>query len=188
MWPHNVQHFFVWRHPYLLPSCTTLRSRTCLPNFLERIPGFWSLRYMGTYCALLFASLWRRCSDMICDSDGVVINCVVSWWTARSALGFLGTTLRVWVSCHITLGFLGTTLWVWVSGHITLGLLGTTLRVWVSGHITLWLHSLHFWRYFQTLLAPFDNTIQAYLFPRSWLYSASVTITAGSIAETDWLD
>ena len=151
MWLHKLQHFFVWRHPYLLHSCTTLRSRTCLPSFLERVSGFWSLRYMGTFCARLFASLWRRCSDMICDSDGVVINCVVSWWTARSALGFLDTTL-----------------WVWVSGHITL--------------------SLHFWRYFQTLLAPFDNTKHAYLFPRSWLYSASVTITAGSIAETDWVD
>ena len=112
--------------------------------------GFWSVRYFGSFCVHPFSSVWRQCSDMMCGSDGVVINRVASWRTARSALGCLSTTSRFWV----------------------------------SGRFTLWVPSLHLWRCCQTLFVPFDNTVHSYLLPRFQLTSASVSITAGSIAET----
>jgi len=128
MWPHKGQHFVVWRHPYLLPGCYHPSIKDMFVQFSQAGSRVLVGALFGEFFflfACLFGSVWRRCWDVIRGSHGVVIKCVAPWWTARSALGFLGTTSRVWV----------------------------------SGHFTLWLHSFHFWRYFQTSLAPFDNTI-----------------------------
>ena len=84
-------------HIYCLAVPTFGQGHVC-PVFSRILVGalFWKF---------LFSSICFRVttvSDTVCGSDDVVTNCVASWRIARSALGCLGTTSRVWVSGHFT--------------------------------------------------------------------------------------